>query len=146
MCTSFTGEVSSDRLTSCPGVVRATCQPNVTEIGDWLKPYEPYGSKRQTFKMIDYDDDDGKMKFISLLNTNPRDFTNQILVRKSLSFRAIRPIRSEPISYFCDVWLTGGSHHPRTGRHIKSGDMGGTIILTKMRNNIILKFEIQLDT
>ena len=49
MGTSFTGEVSSDRLTSCPGVVRATCQPNVTEIRDWLRPYEPYGSKRQTF-------------------------------------------------------------------------------------------------
>ena len=31
------------------GLVRATCQPNVTEIGNWLRPYGPYGSKRQTF-------------------------------------------------------------------------------------------------
>ena len=30
-------------------MVRTTCQPNVTEIGDWLRPYEPYGPKRQTF-------------------------------------------------------------------------------------------------
>ena len=28
-------------------------------------------------------------------------------------FQAIRLIRSEPISDFCDVWLTGGSHHPQ---------------------------------
>ena len=35
----------------CPvlGMVRASCQQNVTEIGDRLWPYEPYGSKRQTF-------------------------------------------------------------------------------------------------
>ena len=31
--------------------------------------------------------------------------------RKSLSFRAIRLIWSEPISDFRDVWLTGDSHH-----------------------------------
>ena len=30
-------------------MTKATCQSNVTEIGDWLRPYEPYGSKRQTF-------------------------------------------------------------------------------------------------
>ena len=29
-------------------------------------------------------------------------------------FQAIRPIRLEQISDFCDVWLTDGSHHPRT--------------------------------
>ena len=31
----------------------------------------------------------------------------------SLSYRVIRLIRSDPISDFCDVWLTGGSHHPQ---------------------------------
>ena len=34
------------------GVVRATCQPNVTEIGDWLRSYGPYGPKRQTLTCI----------------------------------------------------------------------------------------------
>ena len=34
-------------------VVRATCQPNVTEIGDWLRPYEPYGSKIKKKKRKD---------------------------------------------------------------------------------------------
>ena len=33
------------------GMVRATCQPNVTEIGDWLRPYEPYGSKKTKNKL-----------------------------------------------------------------------------------------------
>ena len=31
------------------GMVQTTCLPNVTEIGDWLRPYGPYGPKRQTF-------------------------------------------------------------------------------------------------
>ena len=28
------------------GIVKATCQPNVTEIRDWLRPCEPYGSRK----------------------------------------------------------------------------------------------------
>ena len=52
MGTSFTEEVSSDRLTSYPGVMRAACLPNVTEIGDWLRPYGPYGPKRQTKRLF----------------------------------------------------------------------------------------------
>ena len=32
---------------------------------------------------------------------------------KSLSFQAVRLIRSKPISDFCDIWLTGGSQHPQ---------------------------------
>ena len=39
--------------------------------------------------------------------------------KKSLSFRAIR---SEPISDFCILWLTGGSHHPRTGSQSVAGN------------------------
>ena len=41
---------------------------------------------------------------------------------KRLSFWAIRPIRSEPISDFRDVWQTGGSHHSRTGRRSIAGN------------------------
>ena len=47
MGTSVTGEVSSNRLMSCPGVVRIICLPNVTEIVDWLRPYGPYGPKKK---------------------------------------------------------------------------------------------------
>ena len=38
-------------------VVRTTCLPNITEIGDWLQPSEPYGSKkkkRQTFTCLNF--------------------------------------------------------------------------------------------
>ena len=34
--------------------MRATCQPNVTEIGDWLRPYGPYGPKRKDKKLESY--------------------------------------------------------------------------------------------
>ena len=45
MGTSFTWEVSSDRRPVL-GMVRSTCLPNVTEIGDWLRPYGSYGPKK----------------------------------------------------------------------------------------------------
>ena len=39
-----------------------------------------------------------------------------------LSFRAIRPIRSDPISDFRDVWQTGGSNHSQVGRQSVAGN------------------------
>ena len=45
---SFTGEVSSDRLMSCPGGGESHLSAKRHKIGDWLYPYVLYGSKRQT--------------------------------------------------------------------------------------------------
>ena len=44
-------------------------------------------------------------------------------MKKKCLFQIIRPIWSEPISDFHDIWQTGGSHQPRTGRQSMTGKL-----------------------
>ena len=56
--------------------MRATCQPNVTEIGDWFRPYESYGSKRQTLIAA----------LIALCHQNPYNSISKMIGKKIISF------------------------------------------------------------
>ena len=51
MGTSFSGVVSSNKLTPCPGDSESHLS-NVKEIKDWIRRYEPYGSKKADYNCL----------------------------------------------------------------------------------------------